>query len=173
MPRGSLDLSILCPCTLDPSTFSPLLQNRQAYKNGSVIHIFILFKVIVNSFYELEPANADHYRKVLGRKAWHIGLVSLCNKDFEDKAQRGKEVSIDEHECLKWLCKKKPNLVIYICLGSMPNFSDSQLFEIAMGLVASEQQFIWVVRKGKNDKEEEDWLPKGFEKRMVGKGLII
>ncbi|KAM3742882.1 hypothetical protein ACB098_07G101700 [Castanea mollissima] len=131
------------------------------------------YGVVVNSFYELEPAYADHYRKVLGRKAWHIGPVSLCNKDSEDKAQRGKEASIDEHECLKWLCKKKPNSVIYICLGSMPNFSDSQLFEIAMSLEASEQQFIWVVRKGKNEKEEEDWLPKGFEKRMEGKGLII
>ena len=42
-----------------------------------------------------------------------------------------------------------------------------------MGLEASKQQFIWVVRKGKNEKEEEDWLPKGFEKRMEGKGLII
>ena len=42
-----------------------------------------------------------------------------------------------------------------------------------MGLKASGQQFIWVVRKGKNEKEEEGWLPKGFEKRMEGKGLII
>ena len=43
-----------------------------------------------------------------------------------------------------------------------------------MGLEASRQQFIWVVRKVKNDeKEEEDWLPKGFEKSMEGKGLII
>ncbi|KAK7859202.1 udp-glucose flavonoid 3-o-glucosyltransferase 7 [Quercus suber] len=78
------------------------------------------YGVVVNSFYELEPAYADHYRKVLGRTAWHIGPVSLCNKDFEDKAQRGKEASIADHECLKWLCKKKPNSVIYICLGSMP-----------------------------------------------------
>ena len=42
-----------------------------------------------------------------------------------------------------------------------------------MGLEASEQQFIWVVKKDKNEKEEEDWLPKGFEKRMEGKGLIL
>ena len=27
------------------------------------------YGVLVNSFYELEPAYADHYRKVLGRKA--------------------------------------------------------------------------------------------------------
>ncbi|XP_042957819.1 UDP-glucose flavonoid 3-O-glucosyltransferase 7-like [Carya illinoinensis] len=45
--------------------------------------------------------------------------------------------------------------------------------EIAMGLEASGQQFIWVVKKDKNEKEDEDWLPMGFEKRMEGKGLII
>jgi hypothetical protein len=48
--------------------------------------------------------------------------------------------------------------------------------EIAMGLEASGQQFIWVVRKGKNEekKDREDWgVPKGFEKRMEGKGVII
>nr|POF08296.1 scopoletin glucosyltransferase [Quercus suber] len=104
---------------------------------------FTSYGVVVNSFYELEPAYANHYRKVLGIKAWHIGPVSLCNKDAEDKAQRGKEASIDEQECLKWLSTKKLNSVIYICLGS------------------------------KNENEDEDWLPKGFEKRMEGKGLII
>ncbi|KAK2665015.1 hypothetical protein Ddye_003589 [Dipteronia dyeriana] len=35
-----------------------------------------------------------------------------------------------------------------------------------MGLEASGQNFIWVVKK-------EDWLPEGFETRMVGRGLII
>ncbi|KAK4563121.1 hypothetical protein RGQ29_005577 [Quercus rubra] len=131
------------------------------------------YGVVVNSFYELEPAYAEHYKKVIGRKTWHIGPVSLCNKNDEDRARRGKEPSIDEHECLRWLGTKKPNSVVYICFGSIANFSDSQLMEIAMGLEASEQQFIWVVKKGKNEKEEEDWLPKGFEKRMEGKGLIL
>ncbi|KAM3695062.1 hypothetical protein ACJW31_07G102400 [Castanea mollissima] len=131
------------------------------------------YGVVVNSFYELEPAYAEHYKEVMGRKAWHVGPVSLCNKDTEDKAQRRKESSIDEHECLRWLSTKKPNSVVYICFGSIANSSDSQLKEIAMGLDVSEQQFIWVVKKGKNEREEEDWLPKGFEKGMKGKGLIL
>ncbi|KAL4615427.1 hypothetical protein ACB092_07G123900 [Castanea dentata] len=131
------------------------------------------YGVVVNSFYELEPAYAEHYKTTMGRKAWHIGPVSLCNKEAEDKAKRGKEASIDEHECLKWLATRKPNSVVYVCFGSIANFSDSQLMEIAMGLEASGQQFIWVVRKGENEKEEEDWLPKGFEKRMESKGLIV
>ncbi|GMI88262.1 UDP-glucosyl transferase 73B3 [Hibiscus trionum] len=129
--------------------------------------------VVVNSFYELEANYADYYRNVLGKKAWHVGPVSLCNRATIDKAERGKKSAIDEHECLKWLDSKQPNSVLYICFGSMACFTSAQLKEIAMGLEASELQFIWVVRKQKNDNEDEEWLPEGFEKRTEGKGLII
>ena len=44
-----------------------------------------IYGVVVNKFYELELVYADHYKKVLGTKAWHIGPVSLCNRDAEDK----------------------------------------------------------------------------------------
>ncbi|KAH7835329.1 hypothetical protein Vadar_025093 [Vaccinium darrowii] len=131
------------------------------------------YGVIVNSFYELETEYADYYRNVLKRRAWHIGPVSLCNREIEDKAQRGKEASIDEHDCLKWLDSKKPNSVIYVCFGSVAKFDDSQLYEIAMGLESSGQQFIWVVRRGEKEDENEKWLPEGFEERMKDKGLII
>ncbi|KAF2294712.1 hypothetical protein GH714_015668 [Hevea brasiliensis] len=132
------------------------------------------FGIVVNSFYEVEPAYVDYYRKVLGRRAWPIGPVSLCNRGIEDKAQRGNEASISENECLKWLDSKKPNSVIYICFGSMVNFNASQLIEIARALEASKQEFIWAVRRDKkNQEDEEDWLPKGFEERMGGTGLII
>ncbi|XVF01290.1 hypothetical protein REPUB_Repub04eG0075100 [Reevesia pubescens] len=131
------------------------------------------YGIIVNSFYELEATYADHYRNVLGRKAWHIGPVSLCNRAIEDKAERGKKSAIDEHECLKWLDSKEPNSVVYICFGSMAKFTSTQLKEIAMALEALGQQFIWVVRKENSNEEEEDWLPEGFEKRMERKGLII
>ncbi|XP_021827956.1 scopoletin glucosyltransferase-like [Prunus avium] len=39
--------------------------------------------IVVNSFYELEPVYANYHTKVLGRKAWHIGPLSLCNRDNE------------------------------------------------------------------------------------------
>ncbi|XP_021823919.1 UDP-glucose flavonoid 3-O-glucosyltransferase 7-like [Prunus avium] len=130
------------------------------------------YGIIVNSFYELEPDFADHYSNVFGRKAWHIGPVSLCNKAAEDKTEiRGMEASLDEHECLNWLNSKKPNSVVYICFGSLTNFADVELLEIALGLEASGQEFIWVVKKEKKEKDE--WLPEGFESRMEGKGLII
>ncbi|CAA3014133.1 scopoletin glucosyltransferase-like [Olea europaea subsp. europaea] len=134
------------------------------------------YGVLFNSFYELEPDYADHYRKVLRRNAWHIGPLLLCNKGGEDyKAQRGKESAIDEHECLEWLNSKEPNSVVYICFGSIATFTTKQLHEIAKGIEISSQKFIWVVRKGKNQKEDgkENWLPEGFEERTKDKGLII
>ncbi|XP_061354570.1 scopoletin glucosyltransferase-like [Gastrolobium bilobum] len=127
------------------------------------------FGVVVNSFYELEHVYADYYNKVQGRKAWYIGPVSLCSRDGEEKGKRGKQASIDEGECLKWLHSKKPNTVVYVCFGSLANFGEDQLKEIATGLEASGQQFIWVVRGS----EREEWLPEGFERRTEGRGIII
>ncbi|KDP24997.1 hypothetical protein JCGZ_23980 [Jatropha curcas] len=132
------------------------------------------YGMLVNSFYELEPAYADYYRNVLGKKAWHIGPVSLCNRNLEEKAQRGDVSGVSQHECIKWLDLKIPNSVIYVCFGTVTKFSQSQLQEIAIGLENSGQDFIWVVRKEKNEEEgEEKWLPDGYEKRIEGKGLII
>ncbi|KAK4284560.1 hypothetical protein QN277_001377 [Acacia crassicarpa] len=140
------------------------------------------FGVVVNSFYELEGIYADHYKKVLRRRAWSIGPVSLCNRDSKEKSYRGKRASIDAHDCSKWLDSKKPNSVVYICFGSSTDFTEHQLRGIAMGLEACGQNFIWVVRERKKNEEErgargqdqgQGWLPEGFEKRMEGKCLII
>ncbi len=95
--------------------------------------------MLVNSFYELEQDYADYYRSVHGLKAWHIGHVSLCIKNLESKSQRGKSATVNEHDCMKWLDTKKPNSVLYIFFGTVANFSDSQLRELATGLEASGQ----------------------------------
>ncbi|KAI3921633.1 hypothetical protein MKW92_018832 [Papaver armeniacum] len=130
------------------------------------------YGVLVNSFYELEPAYAEHYRNILGRKTWHIGPVSLRNTDTSDKAQRGKKSTIDEHYVLNWLNSKEPNSVLYVSFGSVSRVSNDQLLELAMGLENSGYSFIWVVRKIKTD-DEESFLPKGFQERIEGRGLII
>ncbi|KAI3938353.1 hypothetical protein MKW98_015252 [Papaver atlanticum] len=121
------------------------------------------YGAIINSFYELEPAYANHYAKVMGRKAWKIGPVSLQNEDTVVKAQRGKNSSVDQHCVLSWLDSKKINSVLYICFGSVSRISNDQLVEIAMGLEDSEVPFVW----------KQMPLPEGFEDRIKGKGLII
>ncbi|CAN0846375.1 UDP-glycosyltransferase 73B4 [Linum grandiflorum] len=60
------------------------------------------FGAVVNSFHELEPGYSEHYREVVGTKAWFIGPLSLSNKGSTlEKAERGKTAAIDGHECLK------------------------------------------------------------------------
>ncbi|KAI3910292.1 hypothetical protein MKW92_012947 [Papaver armeniacum] len=76
------------------------------------------YGVLLNSFYELEPAYADHYRTVMGKRAWQIGPQS----------------TIDQHYVLNWLDFKEPNSVLYICFGSLSRMNNAQLFEIAMAL---------------------------------------
>ncbi|XP_058191459.1 scopoletin glucosyltransferase-like [Rhododendron vialii] len=133
------------------------------------------YGVVINSFHELEPTYSELYSKVIGKRVWHVGPVSLCNRDNDDKIRRGSKISINEQECLTWLDSKEPNSVLYVCFGSLSYFSNVQLLEIAMGLENSGQEFIWVVRKEKKKEEEdrEEWLPDGFEKRLEGKGFII
>lgn len=129
------------------------------------------YGVIVNSFNELEPEYVCHYREVMKRKAWHIGPVSLCNKNTDDKSERGKKAVIDQDECLRWLESKSPNSVVYLSFGTLVEVKAPQLFEIAMGLEACDENFIWVIKN-----EQERWLPEGFEARIKAnddKGLII
>ncbi|CAN0846376.1 Scopoletin glucosyltransferase [Linum grandiflorum] len=132
------------------------------------------FGAVVNSFHELEPGYSEHYREVVGTKAWFIGPLSLSNKGSTlEKAERGKTAAIDGHECLRWLDCREPNSVLYICFGSMSDIPDAQLLEIAAALEASGQGFIWVVKRDSEEEKDQEWLPEGFEERMEGKGLVI
>lgn len=121
------------------------------------------FGVVVNTFYELEPAYAELYRKPPGPRAWFVGPVSLSDKD---EADRGGRAPPDHRRWLSWLDSKKENSVVYVCFGSLCEFSGEQLREIALGLAASGHPFFWVVRE-KGDGAGEDWLPEGLEERGV------
>ncbi|KAK9705889.1 hypothetical protein RND81_07G090000 [Saponaria officinalis] len=132
--------------------------------------------IICDTFYELEHDYARHCRNVLGKKIFSFGPVSLCNRDKEAKFCRGKDSVIDEVECLKWLDSKKEGSVVYVSFGTLTIFSTIQICQIARALEASEQEFIWVVKKTKGEADEvdeQDWLPEGFEDRVKDKGLII
>ncbi|KAK9286293.1 hypothetical protein L1049_014683 [Liquidambar formosana] len=49
------------------------------------------FGFVVNSFYELEPAYVEYFKKEMAKKAWLVGPVSVCNRNVEDKAERGQK----------------------------------------------------------------------------------
>ncbi|KAL5807426.1 hypothetical protein ACOSQ4_030159 [Xanthoceras sorbifolium] len=133
------------------------------------------YGVIINSFDELEPAYIKGYGMVKDdRKIWCIGPVSLYNKDYLDKAQRGQTASTDEYKIMKWLNSQNRSSVLYACLGSLCNLIPAQLIELGLGLEASEKPFIWVIREGDNSKEFQKWATEnGFEERTKGRGVVI
>lgn len=52
----------------------------------------------------------------------------------------------DAQLCDQWLAKQRPRSVVYIAFGSVATLSHCQLTELAEGLKASEQPFLWSVR---------------------------
>ncbi|KAL7182970.1 hypothetical protein ACSBR1_041624 [Camellia fascicularis] len=134
------------------------------------------YGVLVNNFYELDSDYCEHYKKIMGHKVFHVGPAALIHRNAAEQADRVHKAVVGEHECLSFLNSKKPNSVLYVCFGSACIFPNDQLMELASGIEASGHQFIWVVfGKEENEEEEEKnkWLPKGFEERTKGKGMII
>ncbi|XP_027176125.1 UDP-glycosyltransferase 73C4-like [Coffea eugenioides] len=131
------------------------------------------YGIVVNTFEELEMDYVEEFRKVMNKRVWCIGPVSLCNSDKLDyKAERGNKASVDQHNCLKWLASRETNSVIYVCLGSLSRLSTGQMTELALGLEASQRPFVWATRYKSGDFEK--WLcEEKFEERINDRGLLI
>ncbi|TKY54070.1 Scopoletin glucosyltransferase [Spatholobus suberectus] len=123
--------------------------------------------LIVNNFSELDGEEyVRYYEKTTGHKAWHLGPASLICRTAQEKSERGQKSVVSMHECMSWLDSRRVNSVVYICFGSLCQFPDNQLYEIACAIEASGHEFIWVVpeKKGKeheSEEEKEKWLPMG------------
>ncbi|TMW88653.1 hypothetical protein EJD97_018269 [Solanum chilense] len=130
------------------------------------------YGMVVNSFEDLEKEYIEGLMNAKNKKIWTIGPVSLCNKEKQDKAERGNKAAIDEHKCLNWLDSWEQNSVLFVCLGSLSRLSTSQMVELGLGLESSRRPFIWVVRHMSD--EFKKWLvEEDFEERVKGQGILI
>jgi hydroquinone glucosyltransferase len=134
---------------------------------------------IVNTFDDLE----------------HDTLVSfqdLCDKDVYPPAYavgpfvRSCSDEAAKHRCMEWLDGQPDGSVLYMCFGSGGALSSRQMAELAAGLEASGQRFLWVVRLP-SDKDSSagyfgtashgddplSYLPEGFAERTGGRGLAL
>nr|XP_043612185.1 UDP-glycosyltransferase 73E1-like [Erigeron canadensis] len=128
--------------------------------------------IVVNSFEELEPKYVEEFAKAKDKRVWCIGPVSLCNKSFQDIAERGNKVVVNKNDCLKWLDSREPASVVYVCLGSLWYASTEQAIELGLGLELSNTPFIWFVRETSDELER--WLlEEGYEERIKDKGLMV
>uniref|UniRef100_A0A2N9HTZ2 Glycosyltransferase n=1 Tax=Fagus sylvatica TaxID=28930 RepID=A0A2N9HTZ2_FAGSY len=127
--------------------------------------------LLFNTVEEFDHIGLTYFRQQIKRPVWPIGPVQLS---MESKA--------GSWELYKnWLDSKASGSVLYISFGSQSTISMSQMMELAKALEASGKDFIWVIRPPlefdiNSEFNAEEWLPKGFEQRVVGeknKGLLV
>ncbi|KAG2590166.1 hypothetical protein PVAP13_5NG281500 [Panicum virgatum] len=93
-----------------------------------------------------------------------------------------------ERSCLRWLDEQPDGSVLYACFGSGGTLSSEQMAELAAGLEASGQRFLWMVRfpSDKDDRGASylggsqghgdsplSYLPEGFVERTRATGLAV
>lgn len=123
------------------------------------------FGVIVNTFADLEQPYCEEFSRVEARRAYFVGPLG---KPSRSTLHRGGSGNAD---CLSWLSTKPSRSVVFVCFGSWAEFSATQTRELALGLEASNQPFLWVVRS--NDSSDDQWAPEGWEQRVANRGLVV
>ncbi|CAJ1961264.1 unnamed protein product [Sphenostylis stenocarpa] len=131
--------------------------------------------IIENSFAELEPGALSELQKEQPGRPPVYAVGPLVRMDAGPA----------ESECLRWLDEQPRGSVLFVSFGSGGTLSSAQINELAHGLEASEQRFMWVV-KSPNDKvanasyfnaengaDPLHFLPQGFVERTKGRGLLV
>lgn len=136
---------------------------------------------LVNSFRGLEPrflkdlqqTYEDHYGK---KPLWAVGPL------LPQSIWTAKKGDSDVGGCLTWLDSQAPASVVYVSFGTTCSLSRQQIQELARGLEASQQPFLWVLKIADEapstalDQAQMDWirelLPEGYEARIAGRAFL-
>nr|XP_043630889.1 UDP-glycosyltransferase 74G1-like [Erigeron canadensis] len=126
--------------------------------------------VFTNTFYELEEQVIEWMKKMWNLKVIGPTLPSMyLDKQIEEDTDYGINLIKANHsECINWLNDKPKESVVYVSFGSAARLEPEQMEEVALGLINSDTNFLWVVRA-----DEEEKLPKGFLDTKPEKGLIV
>lgn len=128
--------------------------------------------ILVNTVEEFDKVGLLYFKRKLGSPAWPIGPILLSRENREGG------MSLDS--CIEWLNTKPLKSVLYVSFGSQNAISALQMMQLAMGLEASDKNFIWVIRPPigfelNTEFKAKEWLPKGFEERIKEsrRGILV
>ncbi|KAG2636226.1 UDP-glycosyltransferase 79-like [Panicum virgatum] len=126
--------------------------------------------VLVNSFHDLEPQEADYMAST-----WRAKMVgpTVPSAFLDNRLPDDVSYGIHLHtpmtaECKAWLDARLARSVVYVSFGSMASLGHDQMSEVAEGLYGSGKPFLWVVRATETAK-----LPEGFADKAKARGLIV
>ncbi|CAL5035533.1 unnamed protein product [Urochloa decumbens] len=127
--------------------------------------------VLVNSFRDLEPMEADYLEST-----WHAKTIGPTLPSFylndgrlpSNKTYGLNLFSSSAAPCMAWLNKQEPCSVLLASYGTVANLAAVQLEELGNGLCNSGKPFIWVLRS-----DEEEKLSEELGGRCKERGLIV
>ncbi|XP_066346714.1 UDP-glucosyltransferase UGT13248-like [Miscanthus floridulus] len=126
--------------------------------------------VLVNSFHEIEPKEADYMALTWRAKTIGPTLPSFYLDD--DRLPLNKTYGFNlfnsSESCLAWLDKQLPCSVVLVSYGTVSDYDEAQLEELGNGLYNSGKPFIWVVRSN-----EEHKLSNELRDKCKERGLIV
>eukprot|EP00249_Psilotum_nudum_P016657 c25933_g1_i2 orf=278-1723(-) len=145
--------------------FQFILDQHDNFRNASAIAI--------NTFEELELESNAIAALRESINVYPIGPLFLLGGEKINRAQVAMSYWPEEEECLKWLDRQPLSSVLYVSFGSAASLPLSQLKELALGIEASGQRFLWVIRSDSVSGSATEVLPKGFALRTKDRGMII
>ncbi|EPS69550.1 hypothetical protein M569_05215, partial [Genlisea aurea] len=162
------------PSFLHPETPYPFL--RRAIL-GQFKNIHKPFCVLMDTFQELESEIVD-YMSQISRPIKTIGPL-FRNRDTPETEAAGKSKTIradffTADDCLDWLGEREPKSVVYISFGSIADLEQSQIDEIAHGILSAGVSFLWVLRPPAVESTAAPLaLPDGFLEKAGDKGRVV
>nr|ABR16342.1 unknown [Picea sitchensis] len=128
--------------------------------------------ILLNTFEDLDRPVIDALRDRLP-PLYTIGPLGLLSESANDTiSDISASMWTEETSCVKWLDCQDPSSVIYVSFGSITVMSREELLEIAWGLEASKQPFLWVIRPGLIDGQP-DVLPTEFLERVKDRSFLV
>jgi len=128
--------------------------------------------ILLNTFEDLDRPVIDALRDRLP-PLYTIGPLGLLSESGNDTiSDISASMWTEETSCVKWLDCQDPSSVIYVSFGSITVMSREELLEIAWGLEASKQPFLWVIRPGLIDGQP-DVLPAEFLERVKDRSFLV
>ncbi|KAL5222751.1 hypothetical protein ABZP36_027464 [Zizania latifolia] len=128
--------------------------------------------VLVNSFSELEPPEAEHLASTWGAKTIGPTVPSAyLDNHIPDDTSYGCHLHQPSPATTAWLDARQACSVVYAAFGSVATASPEQMAEVAEGLLATGKPFLWVVRASEAAK-----IPGDFAGKLAaagGRGLVV
>lgn len=109
------------------------------------------------------------------QERWGVPVYPVGPLHMINSAKPSPSLFEEERNCLEWLDKQETNSVIYISMGSLAMTEETDAVEMAMGIVQSNQPFLWVIRPGSiTGQDSLDFLPEHFRQTVTdGIGFVV